>query len=130
MENLKLCNGRKIQQQEPHMIIPTDASTKGWGYTAMQFQQGEWSKEEKHFHINVLELLALKFTILIFTKNLPHFTIHVQIDNKVALTNLLKMGGTRSPQFLKIKSISNYLLSRLIITTAEHLPSRLNVRAD
>ena len=128
MENLKLCNGRKIQQQEPHMIIPTDASTKGWGHTAMQFQQGEWSKEEKHFHINVVELLALKFTILIFTKNLPHFTIHVQIDNKVAQTYILKMGGTRSPQFLKIsKSISNYLLSRLITTTAEHLPSRLNV---
>ena len=30
MENLKLCNGRKIQQREPHMIIQTDASTKGW----------------------------------------------------------------------------------------------------
>ena len=113
------------------MIIPTDASTKGWGHTTMQFQQGEWSKEEKHFHINVLELLALKFTILIFTKNLPHLTIHVQIDNKVALTYLLKMGGTGSSQFLKIsKSISNYLLSRLITTTAEHLPSRLNVRSD
>ena len=31
MENLKLCNGRKIQQREPHMIIKTDASTKGCG---------------------------------------------------------------------------------------------------
>ena len=34
MKNLKLCNRRKIQQQEPHMIIQTDASTKGCGHTA------------------------------------------------------------------------------------------------
>ena len=31
MENLKLCNGRKIQQREPHIIIQRDASTKDWG---------------------------------------------------------------------------------------------------
>ena len=53
---------------------------------------GKWSKEERRFHINVLGLLALKFAILIFTKNLSHLTIHVQVDNKVAPTYLLKMG--------------------------------------
>ena len=41
------------------------------------------------------------------------------------------MGGTHSPQLLKIsKSIWNYLLSHQITITAEYLPSRLNVRAD
>ena len=41
------------------------------------------------------------------------------------------MGGTRSPQLLKIsKSIWNYLLSHQITITAEYLSSRLNVRAD
>ena len=58
--------------------------------------EGECSKEEKHFHINILELLALKFAILTFTNNLSHLTIHVQVDNKSALAYLLKMGGTRS----------------------------------
>ena len=48
----------------------------------------KWPKEEKHFHINVLELLALKFAILTFTKNLSHLTIHVQVGNKVALAYL------------------------------------------
>ena len=38
MENLKLCNGRKIQQREPHMIIQTDDSTKCWGHTAREFR--------------------------------------------------------------------------------------------
>ena len=48
----------------------------------------KWPKEEKHFHINVLELLALKIAILTFTKNLSHLTIHVQVGNKVALAYL------------------------------------------
>ena len=77
------------------------------------FGRRKRSKKEKPFHINVLELLALKFVILTFTKNLPHLTIQVQVDNKVALTYLLKVGDTRSEQLLKIsKSIWNYLLSR------------------
>ena len=132
IENLKLCNWRKIQQRGPHMIIETDASTKGLGaYCKGVSTGGVWSKKEKHFHINILELLLLKFAILTFTKNFSYLTIHVQIDNKVALAYLLKMGGTRSPQLLKIrKSIWNYLLSRKITITAEYLPSRLNVRAD
>ena len=131
-ENLKLCNGRKVQQREPHMIIQTDDSAKGWGAYNKGVSTGEkWSKEEKHFYINVLELLALKFAMLTFTKNLSHWTIHVQVDKKVALAHLLKMGGNRSPQFLKIsKSIWNYLLPCQVTITAEYLLSRLNVRVD
>ena len=71
------------------------------------------------------------FAILTLTKNLLHLTIHVQVENKVALACLLKMGDTRSLQLLKIrKSIWNYLLSHQINITAEYLPSRVNVRAD
>ena len=83
---------------------------------------GKWSKEEKHFYINVLELLALKFAILTFTKNLSHLIKDVQVDNKVTLAYLLKVGGIRSPQLLKIsKSIWNYLLSHQVTITAESL---------
>ena len=41
------------------------------------FDKGKCSEEEKHFRINVLELLALKFAILTFPKNLSQLTIHV-----------------------------------------------------
>ena len=85
MKNLKLYNRRKIQQREPEMIIQTDASTKSWGHIAKEFSQGKWSKEEKIFHTNVLELLALKLLIITFTRNLSHLTIHVPVENKIAL---------------------------------------------
>ena len=104
---------------------------KAGGILQVSFDRGKWSKEEKHFHINVLESLALKFAILTFTNNLSHLTIHVQVDNKVALAYLLKMGISRNLQLLKIsKSIWNYLLFHQIIITTEYLPRRLNVRAD
>ena len=59
IENLKLCNGRKQQQRESHMTIHRDALTKGLGaYCKGVSTRGKWSKEKKHFQINVLELLA------------------------------------------------------------------------
>ena len=48
----------KIQQREPHMIIQADASRLA-GILQGSSTGEKWSTEEKHFHINVLELLAL-----------------------------------------------------------------------
>ena len=132
IENTRLSNGRKIQQQESQLTIQTDASTKGWGAHCNGISTGEkWSKKEQQHHINVLELVAVKFAILTFTKNLSNLTIHIQMDNKIALSYLLKMGGTHSLELLKISnSIWHYLLSHGIIITVEYLPSKLNVQAD
>ena len=100
-------------------------------YCKVVSRGGKWSKEEKLFHINVLELLALKSAILASTKNFSYLTIHVQVNKKVALASLLNTGGTRNPQLLKIrKSIWNHLLSHQITISIEYLPSRLNVRTD
>ena len=132
IENIRLSNGRKIQQEEPQMTIQTDGSTKGWEAHCNRIStEGKWSRKEQGRHINVLELMAVKFAILTFTKNLSNLTIHIQMDNKVALSFLLKMGGTHSLELLKIsKSICHYLLSHGIIITAEYLPSKLSVQTD
>ena len=114
--------GKFSNENPSHVTIQADATTKCWGaYYKVVSTGRKWSKE-KHFRINVLESLALKSAVLTFTKNLSHLTIHVQVD-KVGLAYLLKMGGTRSPQLLKSKSIWNYLLSRQITITAEQANS-------
>ena len=64
MENWKICNGRKIQQWETHIIIQIDVSTRGCGGEEGG-GGGGWSKKNNYFHINVLKLLALKFAILL-----------------------------------------------------------------
>ena len=114
------------------MTIQTVASTKGWEAHCKGISAGgKWSKKEQEYYINVLELMAIKFAILIFKKNLSNLTIHIQMDNKVALSYLLKMEGTHSLKLLKIsKPIWHYLLFHGIIITAEYLPSKLNVQTD
>ena len=114
------------------MTIQTVASTKGWEAHCQGVSTGgKWSKKEQGYYINVLGLMAVKFAILIFKKNLSNLTTHIQMDSKVALSYLLKMEGTHSLKLLKIsKPIWHYQLSHGIIITAEYLPSKLNVQTD
>ena len=87
-----------------------------------------WSAQEMKNHFNVLELLAIILAIQTFLKILKHEAIHTQVDNIVALTYLLKMGGTQN---LKLtKEIWDHLLQWGITLTAECVPSKLNVTAD
>ena len=75
-ENITLCNGRKIQQEKSQMIIQTDASTKRWGAHCNGISIGrKWLKKEQGHQINVLELMAVKFAILTFTKSPSNLNI-------------------------------------------------------
>ena len=55
---------------------------------------GMCSAQEMENHLKVLELLAIKLAKQTFSKTLKHKAIHLQVDNMVALTYLLKMAGT------------------------------------
>ena len=52
-----------------------------------------WKALEKKFHTNVLKLRAIKYAILTFTFLLQAaHKVHIQIDNIVAVSYLVKMG--------------------------------------
>ena len=90
-----------------------------------------WSAQEMKYHINILELLAVKLAIQTFTKYRDVKAIHLQVDNIVALTYLMKMGGTQNLKMVELaKEIWEYLLKWGIKITTEYLPSELNVTAD
>ena len=83
------------------------------------------------YQINILELLAVKLAIQTFTKYRDVKAIHLQVDNIVALTYLMKMGGTQNLKMVELaKGILEYLLKWGITITAEYLPSELNLTAD
>jgi len=88
-----------------------------------------WSHLEKSDHINVLELKAAKFAILTFTRWFQ--STQCSYTNVVALTYLLKMGGTKNEEMTVLsKEIWEYLLAHKITITAEYLPGKLNVLSD
>ena len=75
IDNITLSNGRKIQQEKSQIIIQIGASTKGWGAHFNGVSMGrKWWKKEQGQHINVLELMAVKFAILAFTKSPSNLT--------------------------------------------------------
>ena len=53
IENIRLSNCRKIQQQETQVVIQTDTFTKGWG-AHWNLNRGEWLKKEEGHHCDVL----------------------------------------------------------------------------
>ena len=68
-------------------------------------KEGVWSQAEQALHINILELKAPKFAILIFCKYKKDLAVHVQIDNQAALAYLVNMGITYLGNLLTIKEV-------------------------
>ena len=132
IENLKYFNGRYLIQAKPQRVTQTDAPLEGWGANSMGVETGEKrSVEERKLHINILELLAVKNSILAFTKEKTINPIDIQTDNTTALSYLLKMGGTTDKTLVDLsKDIWKYLILKQITITAEHLPAILNTRVD
>ena len=59
-------------------------------------------------------------------------SVNIQVDNQIALSYLLKMGGAMSQELLRVlKEIWDYLLKhQMMLSTAECLPGCLNHQAD
>ena len=103
INNLELCNDRLNIQSQSQVLIETDASKKVWGTVCRGIRTvGQWFKIEQGLHINQLELLAIKFAILIFAKMREMSAIHNQVDSMTALSYLLKMGGIKNPDLTQI----------------------------
>ena len=128
IENLRLYNGKSLILPPTDLCISTDV---GGGTCQGILTAGLWSQEERKVHFNILELKAVHLAILTFTKFKIVYRMHVQMDNKVALSLLVKMGGTHNKEILGLsKQICDYLQSKKILITAEYLPVHLNVTVD
>ena len=132
LENLEIFNGKAITMKSPDIIISSDASPKGWGAACKGSRTGgKWSQKEQDLQLNEQELLAAQRAILTFLRIHNPSSIHMQVDNQVALSYLLKMGG-KTNQFMNsiTKEIWDYLLKNKITMTGEWIPSELNTEAD
>ena len=125
IKNLELSNGRVIIQPPSQVLMQADASKLGCGAVCQRIRTGgPWSKKEQEYHINLLELLAIKFAllVLIFSKMMNFKSVHIKVDNQNALSYLLKMGGTKSQKLLRVPNeIWDLIFPLQIMITAEYL---------
>ena len=101
--NLSL--GMPLSPRPVSAVIMTDASLSGWGgiltevdgASVKHMVQGVWNPSQAAYHINVLELLAVRNTLVQFRSQLVNRTVMVRSDNTTVCTYINKMGGTKSP---------------------------------
>ena len=129
---MNLLNGKPIQQQEPDLVIETDASMLGWGAVCNGVRTGGlWSQIENKNHINFLELLAATFAVKAFAKDTRNAHILLKMDNSTAVFYVNRMGGTHSTVLSNLAiQLWQWCLARNVSLSAEHLPGVDNCIAD
>lgn len=127
---------REVRVPKPEIVIYTDALLQGWGAHVTRPNQpplttgGRWKQNEKDFHINVLELKAIKLGL---QSLIPEQDIDVQImtDNTTALAYIKNMGGVKSHECnAEAKEIWEWAEQRNNWLSPSHIPGSLNVIAD
>jgi hypothetical protein len=124
--------GVPLHEPNPEVLLFTDASMEGWGaHTAMVQAAGAWTAAQRKLHINVLELLAVKFALQALASHLRGRTVQVHCDNSTAIAYLRKGGGTHSLRLhTEATAIFQECLRESIHLLPLHIPGKRNVLAD
>ena len=123
---------RVINRGLPTCVITTDASGIGWGASMGEVTtQGLWSLEERSLHINVLELLAVQFSLSALLPSVHNQHIRVESDNTTVISYINSMGGCHSVDCDTIaKNIWTWALAQNLWLSAAYIPGTTNCRAD
>lgn len=78
--------GKIFVNRLPDLAISLDSSKKGSGASCQGITTGsQWPSFEKTWHINIVELEAVRLAVLSFTKFRKLNSNHLQLDNMTAL---------------------------------------------
>ena len=133
LDNLATVNA-DIFVEQPDDMIYTDASNDGWGCHAPSFDQkfgGRWNEFEQDYHINVLELLAVLYSLQAVCHELHDIHLRVMTDNTTAMLCIRNQGSVHSKDCNDVtRRIWEWACERNIWLSAAHIPGVLNVEAD
>lgn len=112
--------------------IFSDASLSGWEAVYNKNRtHGFWSSDEKQFHINYLELLAVFHALRCFASHLKDCNILLRVDNSTALSYINRMGSIKFPHLSNLaRKIWDWCAERNLFLHAAYIPSVQNVEAD
>lgn len=125
---------KPISHKKCSLVLKCDASMNGWGIyneTLAISSGGMWSEGEKTcFHINELELLAVKICLQTFCKDILDSHIKIFSDNSTAVSCLNKMGSNKGNINTIVRDIWLWCKNRNIFITVSHISGSLNVESD
>ena len=81
-----LRRGVPMSSPPPEMLLCTDASKVGWGAHLLDlFVSGVWTEDERHLHINVLEMRAVLLALQSFQGQLWGHHVGLMSDNSTVV---------------------------------------------
>ena len=121
-----------ISRAGPSHTLTTDASNEGWGAVVLHSSTGGlWSAQEKQFHINYLELLAVFLGLQAYFQDHHDTHVRLMIDNSTAVAVLNHMGTSHScPLNALCKKIWDWCILHNIWISAAHIAGKSNTEAD
>ena len=127
-----LLTGVPLVPPDPQLQLFTDASTHGWGaHVADRSAAGLWSVDQRLWHINLLEMEAVRQALLSFQSCLRHHVVLLCTDNTTVACYINKQGGAHSTALsLLAEEILVFCQLHEIQLLARHVPGKLNVVAD
>ncbi len=127
-----LRTGVPLEQVSRHAVVFTDASTTGWGATYNGHAvSGVWTGPQLHWHINCLELLAVRLALSRLRGRLQRKDVLVRTDNTATVAYINRQGGLRSRRMSQLAR--HHLLwsqKHLRSLRAIHIPGVFNRAAD
>ena len=134
MNTNRFVQGMPIHPPDPKIFLYTDASHFGWGAhlepMSLSFH-GRWSEDQSQLHINMLEIMAIRFTLIRAFKYIHHPCVMISTDNTTVVSYINKQGGTHSPNLcVEVRKILKWCLKRHIVVRIRHIPGKFNVLAD
>ncbi len=89
--------GVPLEQVSRHAVVFTDASTTGWGATYNGHAvSGVWTGPQLHWHINCLELLAVRLALSRLRGRLQRKDVLVRTENTATVAYINRQGALRS----------------------------------
>ncbi len=124
--------GVPLGQASRHVVVSTDASAMGWGAMCNgHAAAGLWTGSRLQWHINCLELLAVRLALRRFKGLLHDKHVLVRTDNTATVAYINHQGGLRSR---RLSQLARHLLlwsqKHLRSLRAVHIPGELNRAAD
>ncbi len=117
--------GVPLEQVSRHAVVFTDASTTGWGATYNGHAvSGVWTGPQLHWHINCLELLAVRLALSRLRGRLQRKDVLVRTDNTATVAYINR----------RMSQLARHLLlwsqKHLRSLRAIHIPGVFNRAAD
>ena len=126
--------GIPIHPPEPNAFLFTDASHYGWEAHLEPMRlsfHGRWTEDQSQLHINMLEMMAIRFALEKAITFIHHSCVMIFMDNTTVVSNINRQGGIHSPNLcIEVWKVLNWCLEHDNGVRVRHTSGKFNILAD